>query len=64
MLIFVIFLQIVFEAVRGSGGDKGDIAIDDVSIKNGGCPNPGRLLMSIVTGKIVLVINSFLKASS
>ena len=47
---FATFLQIVFEAVRGSGGDKGDIAIDDVSIKNGRCPNPGRPFVILSDG--------------
>ena len=43
--------------MRGSGGDKGDIALDDVSIKNGRCPNPGRLFIILsdeITGDGIL----------
>ena len=35
-------LQIVFEAIRGNG-DKGDIALDDVTFRNGACSNPGTV---------------------
>ena len=33
--------QVVFEAVRGNG-PLGDIAFDDVILKNGACPSPGK----------------------
>jgi len=33
--------QIVFEGVRGTGF-KGDIALDDITIKSGQCGGPGK----------------------
>ena len=35
-----LFLQVVFEARRGSG-NLGDIAIDDIFVKAGACKPPG-----------------------
>lgn len=38
-------LQIVFEAVRGISY-RGDIALDDISLKDGSCPSSGNFLKS------------------
>jgi hypothetical protein len=55
LFIFVIFsfsfffqFKVVFEAVRGSG-INGDIALDDVLIKEGACPSPGTGFQNILS---------------
>ena len=37
--------QLSFEGVVGSGGGKGDIAIDDVRLLDGKCPPQGQLII-------------------
>lgn len=40
-VVYFLLLQIVFEASRGTGV-HGDIAIDDILLKQGSCPLPGK----------------------
>lgn len=37
-------MQVVFEGVTDYGY-QGDIALDDITLKPGNCPKPGRLLI-------------------
>ena len=43
-----IFLQVVIEGIRGKDY-KGDIAIDDIDIKDGLCPPPGKYTYHYIT---------------
>lgn len=38
-LFFLPYTQVIFEGVRGPG-IEGDIAIDDVTLEEGECPDP------------------------
>ncbi|ESO97870.1 hypothetical protein LOTGIDRAFT_152977 [Lottia gigantea] len=42
--------KLIFEAVRGSGY-KGDIGLDDISVRNGACPPEGTVIPSVAPGQ-------------
>ena len=45
--MLLIYLQIVFEAVRGVSY-RGDIALDDIALKDGSCPSSGKNCSCII----------------